>query len=899
MALRRLSFAVRRREHERELNDEMTHHHALLVRDGLATGLPQEEAEARANVRFGNATVFREESRDMWTLPTLESVGQDLRYAARTMRRSRGTTLTAIGTLAAGIALVTTFFSVFNAAAFRPAPYPGGSRILALSESNAKQYVGFSGMSVPAVDAVKHSATAFSRVAAFQELPVRLTLPGGTQSMMGTYVDSGAFALLQVPPRMGRVFTPAEIAGDLPVAVISDSLWRTQLNAQPNVLGRSLRMDGRDYTVVGVMPRGFRFYLRSDVWLPLVSHSESSSQLARDFTAIGRLNPGASAADASRQLALIGQRLRATDSTHFAGWSLVVRDGMADRNQGGFLQIGKLLTIAALLVLLIACSNVANLLLARAVVRRPEMAMRASLGASRARLIRQGLTESTLLAVGAGVVGTVGAYWMDRILLAVVPTSGFPTWLRVGIDLRVLVFAFGVSLLTVAVFGLLPALEGTRMDPVQALKSGAVGGLSTSGSRRHGRVVIVIELALSVVLFTAAALVGRTYLKLSHVNPNYDATQVARVYANLNEAAYPDAASHTRFLQTLGERLRRDPAVASVAYDGTFESLVVDSARVRQDSAQRVAHREPLAYFLDLYLPGHDSASTNFRFGTDPDIDVVNDGYFGTLGIRVVAGRGFAAGDVSGAPPVAVVSQLIANLLWPGASPLGQTFRIGKDRTPTSVIGVVSDVIEPSSQRTHSFAGAAPAPIVYVSERQGVAHWRGLLVRGHVSAAAVAQPIASAVRAIDPDQAVMSESLSHPLETNLLLVRLLGGVFGVLALSALVLAMVGIYGVIAYAVGQRSREVGIRMALGATTSDVVRLVMREGVRFTIAGLALGVVLALLLTRTIRVLFWGVSPADPLTYAIVCLVFGAVALLACYLPARRAARVDPLEALRSE
>jgi putative ABC transport system permease protein len=831
----------------------------------------------------------------------MDATRHDIRVALRGIAARPGVAAMTVATLAVGIGVVTTFFSFVNSALLRPLPYADSRRLVALSEANPRANIAFSRISLPSIEAIRQGVTAFERAAVFRQTYSRLSIGGQVVGVTGTEIDADLLSVLRTQPALGRAFTPQEVRNREPVVLISDSLWRQYFAARTDVVGRSLGVNGTIRQIVGVMPSGFRFDDRSDVWLPLTPPNVSTGgEIDRSYAAIGRLAAGATLDRAREEVHLTGQRLAAARPADYGGWSLVVRDGMVDRGARAWGSFAALVIGAALVVLLVACSNVANLLLARAEERRGEMAIRASLGASRARLIRQNLTESLLLALLAGALGVVLAEWGVNLTGVVVPLEHLPSWLRLGIDWRVLAFTFAVSLLTVVGVGLLPAMVATRVDLTTTLKESGDLSATTGRGTRRGRSVIVAELALTIVLFVGATLLARTYRNVTALDPGYQPERVLRLSVNLDSARYAGSSQRHAFEQQLAGRLAATPGIQGVAREGALDGLIADSTN-RERGAGRNRGTDTSADITAapdrrLFLPADVTRSLAAGVHPSPQFRVVSDEYFRVMGMGVTRGRSFDHGDRAESEPVVMVSARLARLVWGDGSPLGQRLQIGAKGTPLTVVGVVRDVRLLSSRM--GIVNADPDPDLYLSERQATAWNTKVLARAAGEPGAVAPRVVEALRSVDPELVPFPiRTLATERQDGVALVRLLGGAVGSFALCALVLALIGIYGVCAYAVARRSRELAIRMALGARASTIVALVVRDGARLVIWGVGTGLVLAAALSRVLTRLLWGVTPVDALTYSSVAALFTVVALVACYLPARRTTRLQPVSALR--
>jgi predicted permease len=818
----------------------------------------------------------------------------DLRGAIRALRKSKGVSLIAVATLGIGIAVVTTIFSLVNSALFRPPPYPDAHRMVAVSEQRPGVVSQFSELSLESVRELRRGAPSIDRVGIHGRRSVTLSGVEQTTELTATTVDTAVLPLLGVRPQRGRLPTSDEIERLDPVAFISDRVWHRHFGASEAIVGQTIRLEGLSYTVVGVAPPGFGFPTHSQLWLPLDERPGPGHPVGDpSFSALVRLRAGASRAQLRADLRLISERLTGSGLPHLSQTSLVAREGMVDRNS-------RIATVAAtflggaVFVLLIACTNIGNLLLARATERRTEMALRASLGASRWRLVRQALTESLVLGAAAGIVGLLLTVWAIAIITGLELTANLPSWVRLGIDPRVLVFTVGLSLVAVIAFGLGPALAGSRVDTMHALKAGVKTASRGKGVMRSARRGVVIEMALAVSLFIGAFLLWQTYRSLSAIDPGFDAERVLITGVAFDQAKHPDGPSRLRLLADVEARLISHPAVEQVATRGGASGQLLTAVAERDT----MGGSQPVRRDVRIYLP--ESPDTPVDDYPAPRIwtEAVADDYFATLGIPIVRGRGFDAGDGAGTAPVVIMSEELARGLWAEQNALGRQIRIGRDPgTSFTVIGVTRDIRFTTSSARGMDAG--PKRMLYYSNRQVASLTPELVIRVRGDAASLIPTLLAALRATDPEVAPRAPETMAEQTGNELGTQVAGAFMGTFALAALALAALGIYGVLAYGVADRTREIGIRIALGGTARDVIRLVVGDGMRSVAIGLAIGLVLALGMTPLLRRFIWGVSAYDPRVFAAVIGVFGAVALLACWIPARRATRVQPMVALRQE
>jgi putative ABC transport system permease protein len=829
----------------------------------------------------------------------LDNLAADVRYALRKLRRAPGFSTIAIFTLSVGIAAVTTIFSFANGVYFRPLPYRDSDRLVAVDEVGLKDYYTFSAVSPQSVTQLLHPSRAFERVAVYKQDGARLLFGAEPQSVGVLRVDTSFARLFQLRPQIGRLFTIEEIIGDASVTAISDNLWRTRYGADSSVLGKVLTMFDRSYTVVGVMPPTFRFPYQTDVWLPLPKQVLVADAEDNEVSVIAKLRNGVSRSQAAAELSVIASRARDADRVRLKRLRLVLRDEVLERRGYQFLPVPSLFFGAAFLVLIVACSNVANLFLARAAERRAEMAVRGAMGAGRGRLIRQLLTEGFVLGILAVLVGTVLAVWCIKVALSLIPIYGFPSWLSFELDGRVLAFSVGVALLVTLLIGLTPATEGTRFDLVRALKVGGDGGSANAAIGRSARRGLVIQLAVAVVLFVGAALLVRSYGRLMTVDLGFPAGRIAKVSLYFDGTRYPTAEPQMRLAEGVFPEVAALPAAKVVAIRGVFMGDKPASSS-RELGGTRAKSQQPAREDYRLFADG--DTSTVRAFGATrfyPRLLSVSDNYFTLTNQRVLRGRALSADDAFGGAKVVVVSQSFARALWQERDPLGHTLQKGARGEPYAVVGLVNDVRElrggSRGVRAELQADA------YFSTRQSSAARLDILARTDADIGSLRSAIIALVHAADPTIIVppRETTMASGIEANLFATRIFGSLIAGFALTALLLAIVGVYGLVAYGVAQRTREIGIRIALGGTAEKVVAMIMREGLRFVLVGVAIGLVLAAGATRLLKWLLFDVSPLDPIAYVSAAVMFGAVALLACYLPARRASRVDAMIALRSE
>jgi len=813
-------------------------------------------------------------SSNMW-----DAVRQDITFAIRMLRRQPGFAVVAILALALGIGANTAIFSVVDAVLWRALPYASADEIVALAEARPRE----GRMNGPVAPADffdwRRGSRSFTAMAAYNEIALNLTGRGEPERLRGLSVSPGFLAALGVSPVVGRDFAPdEETFGRHRVALLSDGLWRRRFGGDASIVGRTVTVDGNPYEVVGVLPARFWWPTRPDLLVPLALDDHDRTLRAAHFLrVVGRRNSGVSFTQAREEMAVIGRRLSAAFPVENANHTTSVqplRDALVGDTRTALLT----LLGAVALVLLIACANVATLLVARATTRQKELAIRMAVGGTRTRLVQQMLTESLVLAMVGGGVGLLLALWSVAGLRRMLPEqfAMLPGIDQLGLDARILASAFFVSVVTGLVFGVAPALVASDQRS-GAMLSDAVRG--TSGGARGRRLrstLVVAELALSLILLVGAGLLMTSFWKITAVAPGFRPAQLVTMRLSLPASRYADHASAAGFYLALSDRLRSAPGIERVA---------VTSAPPFSGLNGR----------LNLEVENREIEST-FPVRAHPRS--VSPEYFQTLGIPLVRGRGFTDRDSADAPAVAIINQTAVRRYWPGLNPIGERISLGDPRRWREIVGVVGDI-------KHEGLDTEVAPEVYMPFQQeftalGTALVRGLsvVVRASGDVAAVAPVLRTAVASVDEQQPVgaiqsMDDLIAHsvaPRRLNLLLLS-------VFAFVAVTLTAAGLYGVMAYLVAQRTREIGVRMALGATPSSVLGLVLRQAGGMTTAGIVIGLAGAFLFARYLTSLLFQVSAADPAVYLAVSLLLSGVAFLAIVIPCSRATRVDPLTALR--
>src|SRR6266481_5880890 len=888
---------------KRKLDDftsEIEAHLQLEIERLREQGLSEEDARPAARRSFGNLMQAEERFYESGLWLWWEDLWQDVRYGLRMLRKSPGFTAIAVSTIALGIGATTAIFSVVDATLWHPLPYPQPEQLVSVQDDLPGVGAQDAGMSEPEWQDL-HRSGIFEYVSPTWFDENNLTGSSQPARVRLLIVAPNYFALLGVKPQLGRAFNPEDHApGFVLEVLISDGLWKRAFGGDAHILDRSIRLDTDLYRIVGVMPKGFDAPGRTteerniEAWIatsfygpPMSDHPLRSGRNLP--TAVARLKPGLTIAAAQSRLdALVAalQKEFPEDYPKQSAWTVRVLP-LKERIVGNIRQSLILLLGAVGLVLLIGCVNVANLLLARGSARGREMALRQALGAARMRLVSQLLTESVLLSLLGGISGLAIFFCTKGFLLRLVPES-LPRLNDISISWGVLLFALAGSLVAGLVFGLAPALHAGRFDLAHALKEAARGSTGSGEKARTRHVLVIAEFALSLVLMIAATLLLRSFWDLLNVRLGFSPQNVVAVRTRLPAPNFPkndlygNAAQETPFLREVLRRARTLPGVLEVAIGDTASVPLDQSLRELKVISEG-------QFFLTFEGQGiqSDQPAAVERSSVTPD-------YFHLLGISLLRGRLFNESDDDKAPQVAVINEAFARTYWPNQDPLGRSFKRNRADSPwITVVGVIANA------RTESLS-QAEVPQVYLSLYQSASRRLAIFLRGHVDAAAIPEEVREQVQAVDPTLPISgSQTLTETVSASLAERRFSMEMIALFALTALLLAGLGIYGVISYIVSERTHEIGIRIALGAQRKNILQMVLRQGLSLAIAGAAVGLVGALVVSHLMAGLLYGVRPTDPVTFSSVALLLLGVALLACYIPARRAIRVDTLVALRHE
>jgi predicted permease len=882
-----MKFPWRRDRKHQELEQELQSHLQMAASDRLERGESAERARQAVRREFGNVDLVQQVTGDQWGWRWLEESLQDLRYGARVLGKNPGFTLVAVLTLALGIGANTAIFSVVNGVLLNPLPYPHPEQLVTVHES--KPNFEFGSISYPNFRDWQRDNRSFSSMAIARRINFSLTGVGEAEQVHARFISSDFFSTVGVNPVLGRDFAPGEDEiGAAPIALISAGLWKRKFGSSPDVLGKSLTLDGRNYTIVGVVPANFDLFLKSfqlaEIYVPIGQWN--NPMLPKRGAGLGvhgiaRLKPGVSIEQARADMSEVSRNLAAAfpdDNKGVAASLIPLRQDML----GDVQPILLVLLAAVAFVLLIACANVANLLLARSTGRAREFAIRTALGAGQGRILRQLLTESILLALAGGALGLALAQWGTQAALKHLPAD-LPRAAGIDLDARVLIFTAVVSLLAGMLFGLAPALKTRTPELQKTLKEGGRGASNTR--HRAQSVFVVVEMAMALVLLIGAGLMIRTMTHLWNVDPGFRSQNVMTFGISLPPSmmhASPDAIRAA--VRELDARLAATPGVAAMAQ--TWEALPFgyDDERVFWfDGQPKPASQNDMNWTIDY---------------------VVGPGYLQTMGIPLQRGRFFTAQDNERAPHVVVIDEVFARKYFGTENPLGKGIVFSDTEKRAEIVGVVGhvrqwglDSDDTQPLRAQVYIPCMQMPDAYMAM---VPSGIGIVARAANNTAGLLDSIRATSRQMSGQQVIYgAQTMDQIISDSLAARRFSMILLGIFAALALLLSSVGIYGVISYLVGQRTQEIGIRVALGARRWDVLRLVLNHSVKMAVLGVLIGVAASLALTRLMDKMLYGVSATDPITFLAVAIVLTFVALAASYIPARRAMRVDPIVALRYE
>jgi predicted permease len=881
---------------EAEIVEELAQHLEDRYADLLSGGATPEEASCAALAELSESDLLTQELRRVERPAPRESVllgsnrrnfmlgdiWQDMRHAVRTLGKSPGFAVIAVLTLGLGLGANTAIFSLVNTALLRPLPVERPDRLVTLSDAAERR--PFPAFSYPNYKDFRDRNDVFSGLIGYRFAQLSLSHDGVNERLWGYLVTGNYFETLGVKAALGRVISADDdrSPGAHPVAVVSYKCWRQRFGGAPDVIGKNVIVNGRGYTIIGVAQPGFsgtEVIVTPEMWFPMAMQAQIEvgsrwldDRESQPVTMMGRLKPGVSVRRAQTALNSIAQQLEGEYPNINAGMKIALLSPglVVGAMRGAIMGFAGLLMVVVGMALLLACANLANLLLARATERRREIAVRLALGASRFRLMRQLLTESLLLAAGGGVLGFLMAVWLARLTAAIKLPIDVPLATELHVDIRVFIFACLVSLATGLLFGLLPAWQATKADLAQALKNDASFGSPHRSRLKSG--LIVLQVALSLALLIGGGLMLRALRQAQTIDLGYDPRRAIEMSFDLRLQGY-DSAQGREFQKRLLERVRALPGVESAGIANIIPvDLHISSERVS------IEGQEPSR------LAGAPRALTSD----------ITPGYFKAMNTRLLRGRDFTEHDDDKAARVAIINETLARRFWPGEDPLGKQFALGGPESPKmQVVGVAQD-------GKYTGLNEAPRPFVYRPQWQYRVGATTMVVRAEADPQKVIALVRGELQQLDPNMPIASvRTLVERLSLPLLPARIVASALGGFGLVALLLAAIGIYGVMSYAVSKRTREIGVRMALGARAKDVLKLVMTQGMALTLIGVAIGAPAALGLTRLMKSVLFGVSATDPLTYAGVAALLTLVALLACYIPARRATKVDPMVALRCE
>lgn len=887
-SLQRLFSFFHRAQLDRDLDAEIASHVQLATEENLHHGLSPEEARRQALVRFGGPQQAKEQHREARSLPFLETLLQDLRFAFRTLRKSPGFTAVSVLTLALGIGATTAIFSVVYGVLLRPLPFNEPQRIMAIYEVN--NWGTWSHLADPNFDDFRDQNHSFEAIAKYNANTVSVSGASQPTRTEVAGVTPGFFKVFRIQPTLGRDFAADDNKkGAAPVALASYGYWKQYLGSPLDLSQSHLRIGNAVYSVIGVLPVDFQFPPDVALWLPADTDGENTSRTSHNYLAVGRLRDRVTAQQANSDISTIARRIHGTSSeqgNYLLKDAAVVplQDSLTSKVRSPlFILLG-----AVGFLLLVACANVANLLLAQASVRERELAVRSALGAARGRLVRQFLTEALLLSLLGGGFGILGAYLGIAGLISLAPEN-LPRLDSVSISFPVLLFALLLTTAVAAGLGAFTAVRATSGDLRGGLEEGGRGQASSLGSHRIGRAIVAAQIAITLVLVIGAGLLGRSLLKVLELNPGFRVDKIVTMDVSLPWAEDSKIkASQGIFFSNLIDRLKQLPGVRNV---GATSGLPLDGGGGLPDGQFMLLTQNEMPKSPDDFAP---LLQQKERLGT-ADFGVVTEGYFQVLQIHLIRGRIFDEHDGPDSPHVAVISESLARERWPGQDPIGHTIEFGNmdgDLRLLTIVGIVGDV--------HNYSLDLPArPTVYVDLFQRPRSAITLTMLSDADTQMVTSEARRILHDFNPDIPTRFRTFPQIYSASLGSRRFNVILIGFFGIAALLLATAGVFGVMAYSVSRRTREIGVRVALGAGSREVLGMILGQGMRTILIGIAIGLAGSLVLTRSVQSLLFGVTATDPLTFAAVILLLTGTALLACYIPARRATKVDPMVALRYE
>ena len=888
----KLGAIFRTKQIDHDLDTEIRSHLEMETEENLANGMPPDEARHAAHRIFGNATLVKDDSRSAWIYRWFDDFTKDIRFAVRMLLKNRGFSAVAVISLALGFGLNTTIFTVVNAILLHPLPVRDVTQLVQLDTIDAQTKFTQAnavklGMSFPNFQDYRRQNSVFTDLAAWFATP--LTWSGGAEprQVQSYVVSANYFSVLGLTPAAGRFFLPDEDSkpNSNTVAVISNALWTNKFGSDPKVVGSSMILNAVPYTIIGVAPRGFKGTITlaasEQVWVPVSMKDQILAGFQGEFfndrrflavTSFGRLKPGLTAQQAESSLKTLASSLETEYPKDNAGRSVALSSiaeaavGVNEHDQ--FALAGTMMLGAVGLVLLIACANLANLLLAQAARREKEMTVRAALGAGRGRLLRQLLTESTLLSLAGAAVGLLIAFWGRHVLWSYRPSFIEQNDVDLSLDSHVLFFTLGIALLTGTLFGAIPAIKASTPNLADTLKAGGRGNSVGWRSNPVRSLLVVFETALALVALVGAGLFIRSQQNAQHINPGFESEKLFMMAFDLGALHYKEGQSE-QFFRAAVERAAHIPGVSSATISANF----------------------PIGGGLGrtIFPEGQDESSG--YHGTLTTLNAVSPTFFETLRIPLVRGRVFTDTDRKDTQLVAVINEQMARHFWPNEDALGKRFHFFGETELRQVVGIVGNTVVGQ-------LGEDPQPLAYLPMPQQYSPFATLQVRTSGRPESSISAVRDSTQSLDPNLALTNVQTIHEImDQGLWAPRMAAALLTLFGVVALILASVGVYGVLSYSVNQQRHEIGIRRALGAQRYDVLLLVAGQGLRLAIVGLLVGLALALAFTRALSTLLFGVSATDPLTFAAVTTILFAVAVIACYIPARRATAVDPLIALR--